>query len=333
MNLDFTHTAFLFPGQGSQGVGMGRELASRYEVARTTFEESNEILGFDLARLMWDGPEGELNDTLNTQPALYVHSIAAQRVLSRFLPDPSAGLRRERSGERSGRGLQPVFCAGHSLGELSALTVAGALSFDAGLRLVRRRGELMKRAGELAPGGMAAILGLEIQALEAVCAQASSPEEVVQVANDNCPGQVVLSGARPALERALELAKAAGARRAVLLAVSIAAHSPLMASIQAEWDAAVAAAPMADAAVPVVGNVTAEPMTRAAEFRADLRAQLTCRVRWTETIQFMLAQGVTTFLELGSGNVLTGLLKRIDESPARWALGTPEDLEKFMLSS
>ena len=295
---------------------MGRELASHYEAARTTFEEANEILGFDLARLMWDGPEGELNDTLNTQPALYVHSIAAQRVLSRFLLD-----------------LQPVFCAGHSLGELSALTVAGALSFDAGLRLVRRRGELMKRAGELAPGGMAAILGLEIQALEAVCAQASSTEEVVQVANDNCPGQVVLSGARPALERALELAKAAGARRAVLLAVSIAAHSPLMASIQAEWDAAVAAAPMADAAVPVVGNVTAEPMTRAAEFRADLRAQLTCRVRWTETIQFMLAQGVTTFLELGSGNVLTGLLKRIDESPARWALGTPEDLEKFMLSS
>ena len=295
---------------------MGRELASRYEVARTTFEESNEILGFDLARLMWEGSEEELNDTLNTQPALYVHSIAAQRLLSRLLPD-----------------LQPVFCAGHSLGELSALTVAGALSFDAGLRLVRRRGELMKRAGELAPGGMAAILGLEIQALEAVCAQASSPEEVVQVANDNCPGQVVLSGARPALERALELAKAAGARRAVLLAVSIAAHSPLLASIQAEWDAAVAAAPMADAAVPVVGNVTAEPMTRAAEFRADLRAQLTCRVRWTETIQFMLAQGVTTFLELGSGNVLTGLLKRIDESPARWALGTPEDLEKFMLSS
>ena len=305
-------------------MGIGRELASHNEAARTTFEEANEILGFDLARLMWEGPESELNDTLNTQPALYVHSIAAHRVLSRLLPDPSAG---------SGRGPQPVFCAGHSLGELSALTVAGALPFDAGLRLVRRRGELMKRAGELAPGGMAAILGLEIQALETVCAQASTPDEVVQVANDNCPGQVVLSGARPALERALELAKAAGARRAVLLAVSIAAHSPLMASIQAEWDAAVAAVPLAEAAVPVVGNVTAQPMTRAAEFRADLRAQLTCRVRWTETIQFMLTQGVTTFLELGSGNVLTGLLKRIDEGAARWALGKPEDFEKLMLSS
>jgi len=293
---------------------MGRELASRYEAARTTFEEANEILDFDLARLMWDGPEGELNDTLNTQPALYVHSIAAHRVLSRLLPDH-----------------RPVFCAGHSLGELSALTVAGALPFDAGLRLVRRRGELMKRAGELAPGGMAAILGLEIQTLEMVCAQASSPDEVVQVANDNFPGQVVLSGARPALERALELAKAAGARRAVLLAVSIAAHSPLMASIQAEWDTAVAAVPLAEVAVPVVGNVTAKPMTRADEFRVDLCAQLTCRVRWTETIQFMLAQGVTTFLELGSGNVLTGLLKRIDEDPARWALGKPEDFEKIIV--
>ena len=293
---------------------MGRELASRYEAARTTFEEANEILGFDLARLMWDGPEGELNDTLNTQPALYVHSIAAHRVLSRLLPDP-----------------RPVICAGHSLGELSALTVAGALPFEAGLRLVRRRGELMKRAGELAPGGMAAILGLEIQALETVCAQASSPEEVVQVANDNCPGQVVLSGARPALERALELAKATGARRAVLLAVSIAAHSPLMASIQAEWDTAVAAVPLAEVAVPVVGNVTAKPMTCADEFRADLRAQLTCRVRWTETIQFMLAQGVMTFLELGSGNVLTGLHKRIDEGSACWVLGKPEDFKKFIV--
>jgi [acyl-carrier-protein] S-malonyltransferase len=172
---------------------------------------------------------------------------------------------------------------------------------------------------------------LEIQTLETVCAQASSPEEVVQVANDNCPGQVVLSGARPALESALKLAKTAGARRAVLLAVSIAAHSPLMASVQAEWDAAVAAVPLAEAAVLVVGNVTAKPMTRADEFRADLCAQLTCRVCWTQTIQFMLVQGVTTFLELGSGNVLTGLLKRIDEGPARWALGKPEDFEKFIV--
>ena len=339
MNLDITHTAFLFPGQGSQYVGMGHELASRYEAARTIFEEANEVLGFDLARLMWEGSEGELNDTLNTQPALYVHSIAAHRVLSHLLPDLSAALRKAQGDSspvpealaQAGCDTRLVFCAGHSLGELSALTVAGALPFDAGLRLVRRRGELMKRAGELAPGGMAAILGLDIQTLEAICVQASTPDEVVQVANDNCPGQVVLSGARSALERVLELVKAAGARRAVLLAVSIAAHSPLMATVQAEWDAAVAAVTLAEVSVPVVGNVTAKPMTRADEFRADLRAQLTCRVRWTETIQFMLAQGVMTFLELGSGSVLTSLLKRIDEGPARWALGKPEDFEKFIV--
>jgi [acyl-carrier-protein] S-malonyltransferase len=313
MTLDFAHTAFLFPGQGSQSVGMGRELASRYEAVRTTFEEANQVLGFDLARLMWAGAEDELNDTLNTQPALYVHSMSAYRVLKELFPD-----------------LQPAYVAGHSLGELSALTAAGALPFANGLRLVRRRGELMKRAGALAPGGMAAILGLDIPTLESLCAQASIPGEVVQVANDNCPSQVVLSGARPALERALELAKAAGARRAVLLAVSIAAHSPLMASVQAEWDAAVAAVPMADAAVPVVGNVTAEPMTRADEFRTDLRAQLTCRVRWTESVRFMTGQGATTFIELGNGNVLTGLLKRIDTSVRVFALSAPREIEVLL---
>jgi [acyl-carrier-protein] S-malonyltransferase len=312
-SCDLKHTAFLFPGQGSQSVGMGRELASRYEAARTTFEEANQVLGFDLARLMWAGAEDELNDTLNTQPALYVHSMSAYRVLKELFPH-----------------LQPAYVAGHSLGELSALTVAGALPFAEGLRLVRRRGELMKRAGALAPGGMAAILGLDIPTLETICAQASIPGEVVQVANDNCPGQVVLSGARPALERALELAKAAGARRAVLLAVSIAAHSPLMVSVQAEWDAAVAAVPMADAAVPVVGNVTAEPMTRADEFRTDLRAQLTCRVRWTESVRFMTGQGATTFIELGNGNVLTGLLKRIDTSVPGFALSAPREFEVLL---
>ncbi|MDI6769340.1 MAG: ACP S-malonyltransferase [Anaerolineales bacterium] len=314
MTLDFQHTALLFPGQGSQSVGMGRDLAARYEIARTTFEEANEILGFDLARLMWAGPEDELNDTLNTQPALYVHSIAAYRVIQERFPD-----------------LQPAYAAGHSLGELSAMTAAGALPFAAGLRLVRRRGELMKRAGQLAPGGMAAILGLDIPTLESLCAQASRAEEIVKVANDNCPGQVVLSGAKPALERVLELARAAGARRAVLLAVSIAAHSPLMASAESDFKAAVDAAPFADARLPVISNITAQPISEVHALRADLNAQLTCRVRWTESIQFMLAQGVTTFLEIGAGSVLTSLVKRISGETTRLTLGTAEDFENLSL--
>jgi [acyl-carrier-protein] S-malonyltransferase len=312
MNLDSKHLAFLFPGQGSQCVGMGRELASRFEAARLTFEEANEILGLDLARLMWDGPEGELNDTLNTQPALYVHSIAAHRVLSRLFPD-----------------LRPVFCAGHSLGELSALTVAGALPFEAGLRLVRQRGELMKRAGELAPGGMAAIMGLDIQTLETVCVQASTSDESVQVANDNCPGQIVLSGARPAMERALGLAKAAGARRAVLLAVSIAAHSPLMASIQADFEAAVDGTFIVDARLPVISNITAQPIIKAEDLRADLSAQLTSRVRWTESMRWLVDEGVEIFIEVGNGSVLTSLLKRIAVQTTTYPCGSPADLQSL----
>ncbi len=210
MKLEPKTTAFVFPGQGSQSVGMGRDLADKYPLAKQTFEEADDILGISLSRLMWNGPDMDLNDTINTQPALYVHSIAAQRVFSHLYPD-----------------FLPASVAGHSLGELSALAAAGALSFADGLRLVRMRGELMKRAGEQSPGGMAAILGLDIPALETVCAEASTPDETVQVANDNCPGQVVISGAKTAVERAIAGAKVAGAKRGIPLAVSIAAHSPL----------------------------------------------------------------------------------------------------------
>jgi [acyl-carrier-protein] S-malonyltransferase len=215
--------------------------------------------------------------------------------------------------------------AGHSLGELSALTASGALPFSDGVRLVRTRGELMKRAGELNPGGMAAILGVDIATLDQVCAQASTADEVVQVANDNCPGQVVISGHKPALERAIAGAKAAGAKRALPLAVSIAAHSPLMDSIQAEWNAAVKGCAIGTPLIPVVGNVHAKPLLSADEMRSDIKAQMQSRVRWTGSVQLMIGNGINTFVEAGSGEVLLGLIKRIDASTNRFTLGNPQD--------
>jgi len=215
--------------------------------------------------------------------------------------------------------------AGHSLGELSALTASGALSFSDGLRLVRTRGELMKRAGELNPGGMAAVLGVDIPTLDRVCAEASTADEIVQVANDNCPGQVVISGHKPALERAIAGAKSAGAKRALPLPISIAAHSPLMNSIQNEWNAAVDACTISDPGVPVISNVHAKAMIVADELRADIKAQMQSRVRWTESVQMMLGSGIQIYVEAGSGEVLLGLIKRIDSSVARFPLGNPND--------
>lgn len=321
MNLDSKTTVFLFPGQGSQAVGMGRSLADRFPLAQRTFEEADDILGFPLSRLMWEGPDADLNDTLNTQPALFVHSLAAYRVFAHLFPD-----------------FMPAAVAGHSLGELSALAAAGALSFSDGLRLVRTRGELMKRAGERAPGKMAAILGLDLAALEQVCSQASRAGEVVQVANDNCPGQVVLSGATAAVERAIEGAKAAGAKRAIPLAVSIAAHSPLMGSIQREWDAAVEACPLRPPLTPVIGNVHAKPLKSAEEARADLKAQMQSRVRWTESVGEMLRMGAQVFVEGGSGSVLLGLVRRIAQSAgvegaSLYPLGEASDFDILLQAS
>ena len=310
MKLDPKTTAFIFPGQGSQAVGMGRELAEAYPVAGRTFEEADALIGFSLSKFMWDGPKDELDETVNTQPALYVHSVAAWRTFTHLYPD-----------------FAPASVAGHSLGELSALTACGALSFSDGLKLVRTRGELMKRAGELNPGGMAAILGVDILTLDKVCAEASTADEIVQVANDNCPGQVVISGHKPALERAMQGAKAAGAKRALPLAVSIAAHSPLMASIQEEWNAAVDACPMEAPTLPVIGNVHANALRTADELRADIKAQMQSRVRWTESVERMLGMGMQAFVEAGSGEVLLGMVKRIEPSASRFPLGNPKDFE------
>lgn len=308
MKLNPQTTAFIFPGQGSQTVGMGKSLAEEQDIARETFAEADAILGFALSNLMWNGSDSDLNDTINTQPALFLHSIAAFRTFTRLFPD-----------------FVPAAVAGHSLGELSALTAAGAFSFEDGLRLVRKRGELMKRAGQLSPGSMAAILGADISTLDKVCAEASIDGEWVQVANDNCPGQVVISGAKAAVERAMAGAKAAGAKRALPLAVSIAAHSPLMDSIQDEWNQAVDAAAMRDPKISVIGNVHAAALKNADEARADLKAQMQSRVRWTDSIRTMSGLGINAFVEVGTGTVLGGLVKRINSEAVNYPLGNPQD--------
>jgi len=287
--------AFIFPGQGSQFVGMGRELAT-FPEAQQVFAQADEVLGFALSRLCFEGPEAELNDTINTQPAIVTHSIAALRVIE----------------NKTALKGQLRLVAGHSLGEFSALVCAGALSFADALHLVRERGRLMKRAGEHHPGAMAAVLNLDRAKVDDICAEATrATDQPVQVANDNCPGQIVISGDKAALDKAMELAKARGAKRCIPLAVSIAAHSPLMAVAAAEFRAALQAVQWAEARLPVIANATARPAGRGDMINL-LVAQLTSPVRWTESIQFMIGKGVTRFVEVGPKDVLCGLVKRID---------------------
>ena len=300
-------TAFLFPGQGSQFVGMGHELAESSPAAQHVFKSADRVLGIEISALCWHGPADELNDTHNTQPALYTCSLAALAALRETIGD-----------------IKPAFAAGHSLGEITALAAAGALSFESGLELVRERGRLMKLAGERQPGGMAAIIRLEREQLGDICAQASEESGLqVQVANDNCPGQLVISGNVPALDKAMEQATAAGARRVQRLPISIAAHSPLMESVAAEYRKAVQRHPFVTPDTPIIANTTAAPMLTTEDIREELTAQLTALVRWRESMLRLLSEGITDFVELGPKDVLTGLLRRIDRSANGHPLCTP----------
>jgi [acyl-carrier-protein] S-malonyltransferase len=310
--MDERKIAFVFPGQGSQIVGMGRTLALAYPAARQLFQQADDFLGFPLSHIAWEGPVDCLNDTINTQPALFTHSIAVLQVIHSMHLD-----------------LVPSFVAGHSMGELSALVASGSMSITDGLHLVRVRGELMKRAGELSPGGMAAVLGLDIDQIDRLCDEASTAADIVQVANDNCPGQVVISGSNSALDRVQPQLEQAGARRVMRLAVSIAAHSPYMAPSQDEFIQEILAIVIKPPYVPIIGNVTAGPMLNVDTIKADLQSQLTHRVRWTESIEYLIKQGITDFFEIGTGSILCGLIKRIDRNAVALPLGAPEDFERL----
>lgn len=308
--------AFIFPGQGSQAVGMGRDLAAAFAPARAVFEEVEDTLGFRLTRLMFEGPLDELTLTENTQPALMAASLAALRVL-----EHEGGFR---LADRA------VLVAGHSLGEYSALAAAGALSIAETARLLRLRGQAMQAALAPGEGAMAALLGVELEVAAAICAEAAAGPEGTQVvapANDNGGGQVVISGHRAAVERAVELARGRGIRRAMLLPVSAPFHCELMRPAALVMRDALEAATIIAPAVPVVANVSAAKVVDPAAIRDLLVEQVTATVRWRESVLAMLEMGVDGFLELGAGKVLTGLVRRIAPDAAAMTAGTPAEIE------
>jgi len=301
----------LCPGQGAQRVGMGKDLAERFPVARAVFGEADDALGIPLSRLMWEGPEDELTLTHNAQPAILAHSLAVHAVI------------RDQ--------VTPVAAAGHSLGEYAAYGALGALALSDAVRLVRRRGELMLEAGRSRPGSMAAVIGLDGARVEQLCGEASTAEAVVVAANLNAPDQTVISGDPEAVERAGALLKAAGAKRVLPLKVSGAFHSPLMTPAQEGLRDALRAVAFRDPVAPVVVNASAEAVDRAEAARTQLDAQLTAPVRWVASMRRLAALAAgAPFLEIGPGSVLSGLLKRIVPGVAVTNLGTADEVEGFL---
>jgi [acyl-carrier-protein] S-malonyltransferase len=297
LQLIKTKTALVFPGQGSQYVGMGKQLYDTSPAARRIFELADAVLGFSLSTLCFEGPQEELDDTYNAQPAILTVSIACVEAL------------KERLGSLSSV-ISPMLVAGHSMGEFTALVVAGVLDFEDALLLVRERGRLMKETGEQIPGGMAAVVGLDEATLQEVVQEAQS-EGIVALANANSPGQTVLSGELAALQRAMDLAKERGARLVQRLAVSIASHSPLMQQASLNFGELIGRIQMRPPKIPLIANISACTLTTVEELRNELNNQLTGPVQWTRSVQEMVAQGVETVVEIGPKQVLTGLVKRI----------------------
>ncbi|SMO84386.1 [Acyl-carrier-protein] S-malonyltransferase [Saccharicrinis carchari] len=283
--------AFVFPGQGAQFVGMGKDLYEKSEEAKALFEKANEILGFRITDLMFEGSDEDLKQTKVTQPAIFLHSVLLAKTM--------------------GDAFKPEMVAGHSLGEFSALVAAGAMSFEDGLKLVSQRALAMQKACEAEPSTMAAIVGLEDAIVEEVC---ESIDEVVVAANYNCPGQLVISGSFAGIDKACELLTEKGAKRAIKLPVGGAFHSPLMEPAREELAAAIQATEISNPVCPVYQNVSAQPFTEPAQIKENLVAQLTAPVRWTQTVQNMIADGATSFTEVGPGKVLQGLVKKVDRS-------------------
>lgn len=308
-------TAFIFPGQGSQYVGMGKDLADSYSEAREVFDALNESLGQNLTKIMFEGPEDQLNLTENTQPALMAASMAVIKVL-----------------EKHG-GIQVhdhcAFVAGHSLGEYSALTAAGSFSLDDCARLLKLRGQSMQKAVPVGQGAMAAILGLDFAEVDAIAKEAAG-DEVCQAANDNSVGQVVVSGSKAAVERAVALASEKGAKRAVILPVSAPFHCALMQPAATAMAEALAETTILTPHVPVVSNVTAEAVVNPDHIRQLLVEQVTGMVRWRESVLWMKSQGVTRMVEIGAGKVLSGLARRIDKDIETFNAGTPEEIETLI---
>ncbi len=307
--------AFIFPGQGSQAVGMGRELAKSSAVARAVFEEVDDALGQDLSRLMFEGDLEQLTLTENAQPALMAVSMAALRVLL----------------DRSGHTLPELvrYVAGHSLGEYSALAAAGALTVTDTARLLRRRGQAMQKAVPVGVGAMAALMGLDLDAVQEVAAEAARAG-VCAAANDNAPGQIVVSGHRTAVEGAVALAVERGAKRSVLLPVSAPFHCPLMSPAAEAMQEALNEIEIWEPIVPLIANVTARPVRAPAEIRHLLVEQVTGSVRWRESVLYMRDQGVGEMIEIGSGKVLSGLVRRIDRHLKSMSINTPDDMDVFL---